>query len=106
MPIAGQNATKQKPRKRDCLIHLRKGKKKFLDLNANKSFVARDRLKKLKSELTLDMISLKEPYVLDSTTRAPNGYLEMYLGEPSFRGDKAFEEHWKRGSLCKKQFAP
>ena len=36
------------------------------------------------SELALDIISLNEPYVLDTRTGAPDGYTEIHLDDPKY----------------------
>ena len=57
----------------------------FLHLNVNRSFVDCNSLKQLVSEFALDIISLNEPYVLDSRIGAPNGYLEIHLDVSKYR---------------------
>ena len=59
-------------------------KVRFLHLNVNKSFIARDGLKQLVNELALDIISLNEPYVLDTRTGAPDGYTEIHSDDPKY----------------------
>ena len=60
-------------------------KVRFLHLNMNRSFVARDGLKQLVLESSLDIVSLNEPHVQDSATGAPSGFTEVHSGELKFR---------------------